>query len=229
MAKDPAVLFYTSDFLSGVSDLTMEERGQYITLLCLQHQKGPLSDKAIKINVGEISKDVKSKFLRDEAGNSYNPRMFEESDKRKKHSKKQSENAMKRWNKEKEKDTKLDTTAYPMASATAMPLENENEDENINEVKDINDNEIKTLDNFTTRTQVMNLVNELAKKKELSGYGREVLEVIRYIPKNDFDNDLPAVRKLVQDSLNQNKVTVKEHDQLTNYINGDGESVPMAG
>lgn len=36
MAKALTVLFYTSDFLSGTSFFTMEERGQYITLLCEQ-------------------------------------------------------------------------------------------------------------------------------------------------------------------------------------------------
>lgn len=75
MAKDPAVLFYTADFLVGVSGLTMEERGQYITLLCLQHQKGHLSDKDILINVGKISEDVLAKFEVDEEGKRYNARM----------------------------------------------------------------------------------------------------------------------------------------------------------
>jgi hypothetical protein len=62
MAKDPAFLFYSSDFLSGVTDLTMEERGQYITLLCLQHQKGELNDKTIRLTVGSVSVDVIAKF-----------------------------------------------------------------------------------------------------------------------------------------------------------------------
>jgi len=56
MAKDPAFLFYSSDFLSGITDLTMEERGQYITLLCLQHQKGSLSEKTIRLSVLKYSR-----------------------------------------------------------------------------------------------------------------------------------------------------------------------------
>jgi hypothetical protein len=62
MAKDPAFLFYSSDFLNGVADLTMEERGQFITLLCLQHQKGTLTDKTIRLSLGSVSVDVLSKF-----------------------------------------------------------------------------------------------------------------------------------------------------------------------
>ena len=82
MAKDPAFLFYTNDFLSGVTDLTMEERGQYITLLCLQHQKGHLSEKTIRLNVASASVDVLSKFIKDENGNFYNERLEIEVEKR---------------------------------------------------------------------------------------------------------------------------------------------------
>ena len=80
--RDPAVLFYTSDFLSGVADLTMSERGQYITLLCLQHQKGHLSKKTITLSVGKVSDDVLSKFRVDEEERYYNVRMEEEIKKR---------------------------------------------------------------------------------------------------------------------------------------------------
>jgi hypothetical protein len=82
MAKDPAILFYSSDFLNGVSDLTMEERGQYITLLCLQHQKGSLSEKTIRLSVGSVSVDVMKKFNKDKDGNYYQERLKEEIEKR---------------------------------------------------------------------------------------------------------------------------------------------------
>jgi uncharacterized protein YdaU (DUF1376 family) len=82
MAKDPAVLFYTGDFLNGCTDLTMEERGQYITLLCLQHQKGHLSEKTIRLCLGSVSDDVLQKFCKDADGNFYQQRMEEEIQKR---------------------------------------------------------------------------------------------------------------------------------------------------
>jgi len=83
MAKDPAFLFYSSDFLNGISDLTMEERGQYITLLCLQHQKGELTDKTIRLSVGSVSVDVISKFSKLDNGNLVNDRLIIEIEKRK--------------------------------------------------------------------------------------------------------------------------------------------------
>jgi hypothetical protein len=40
MNKPPAFQFYADDFLAGVAPMTNEERGLYITLLCIQWSKG---------------------------------------------------------------------------------------------------------------------------------------------------------------------------------------------
>ena len=82
MSKDPAVLFYTGDFLNGCAGLTMEERGQYITILCLQHQLGHLSEKTIRLSVGSVSVDVLNKLSIDTDGNYFQNRMEEEIEKR---------------------------------------------------------------------------------------------------------------------------------------------------
>jgi hypothetical protein len=80
--KDPAFLFYPADFLVGCSDLTMIERGQYITLLCLQHQKGHLSKKIVGLSLGiewvSLSEELRRKFKEDEAGLIYNGRLDRE-------------------------------------------------------------------------------------------------------------------------------------------------------
>lgn len=109
MARDPAFLFYASDFLTGVQDLTMEERGQYITLLCIQHQKGRLTNKLIKLTVGTVNEDVLSKFSKDDKGNYYNERLEAEIQKRKEHSAKQSERAKDGWKKRKGEPEKVAT------------------------------------------------------------------------------------------------------------------------
>jgi len=127
MSKDPAFLFYSSDFLTGVSDLTMEERGQFITLMCLQHQKGHLTKKVMQLQCHGIpTADVLAKFRIDENGLYYNERVEQEREKRAAHSLKQRENALKRWNKDKSSTKK--TLSH--GNAMAMPLENENENEN---------------------------------------------------------------------------------------------------
>lgn len=99
MSKDPAVLFYTSDFLIGVSDMPFLERGYYITLLCLQHQKGHLSEETICFSLGLRSvieiPIVMQKFKRDEEGKFYQRRMEEESEKRAKYSESRKNNGKK--------------------------------------------------------------------------------------------------------------------------------------
>ena len=38
--KNPAVLWYPGDYLVGTMGMTWEEKGRYVELLNLQHQKG---------------------------------------------------------------------------------------------------------------------------------------------------------------------------------------------
>ncbi len=129
MAKDPAFLFYSKDFLTGVQDLTMEERGQYITLLCLQHQKGHLSEKLIRLSCGNATADVMAKFSRDENGLFFNKRLDVEAEKRASHSEKQRQRAQSGWEKRKSEATQGEATA----NATALPLVNVNADVIVNE------------------------------------------------------------------------------------------------
>lgn len=78
MAKDPAFLFYSQDFYTGVAELTFEERGQYISILCLMHQKGRMKEETIRFLVGSVSVNLKSKFGIDEDGLWFNKRLEEE-------------------------------------------------------------------------------------------------------------------------------------------------------
>jgi hypothetical protein len=94
MAKDPAVLFYTSDFLTGTILMTNEQKGKYITLLCLQHQKGLLSEKDMLNICQSYDEDIFNKFVK-EGSNYYNKRMKEEHEKRVNFSKSRSENRKK--------------------------------------------------------------------------------------------------------------------------------------
>ena len=110
----------------------MEERGQFITLLCLQHQKGSLSEKLMRLQCGGIpNADVLAKFRIDENGLYYNKRIEEEREKRQAHSDKQRLNAYKRW----DKDKKYNNKTLSNGNAMAMPLENENENEIENEIE----------------------------------------------------------------------------------------------
>lgn len=138
MGKDPAFMLYSQDFLVGVSDLTMEERGQYITLLCTEHQKGRLSKKLINLTVGNASEDVLSKFDVDDNGLYYNERLEEEIDKRSKYAESRSANGSKggrprKETTEKPQENHMVNICKPYAKAYEKAYENHSENENINE------------------------------------------------------------------------------------------------
>lgn len=155
MSKDPAFLFYSSDFLTGTADLTMEEHGQYITLLCMQHQKGRLSGKAVALAAPNASQDVLSKFEQDKDGLYFNARLEEEITKRRNFSKSQREKALKRWGNKGEDDSAAPTAEPEQpsgkppgnapASAENIPLEdvNTNADESKDHIKKPSKSEIE--------------------------------------------------------------------------------------
>lgn len=82
MRSIPYIRFYSSKFMMEVSDLTMIERGYYITLLCSQHTLGRLTEREILIICGIKSLSeidyVMRKFDCDENGLYYSRQMDEE-------------------------------------------------------------------------------------------------------------------------------------------------------
>ena len=82
MAKDPAFLFYSQDFIVGTNTMNFEDRGKYITILAQMHQQGRLDEETISFLVGSISVKLKNKFSIDENDLWYNKRLEEESIKR---------------------------------------------------------------------------------------------------------------------------------------------------
>lgn len=132
MSKDPAFLFYSSDFLTGIVTMTFEDRGKYITLLSVMHQKGRLSEETIWFVVGSVSVMLKSKFLIDENGLWYNKRLEEEIFKRENFVESRRSNGCKGGRPKKEK-----TYNKPYAKPSGKPTNNlhENENENENEIE----------------------------------------------------------------------------------------------
>lgn len=123
MAKDPAFLFYSQDFLTGTMFMSNEEIGIYVKLLCAQHQHGGIIKKEDFISVTKDNPNIKSKFVECDEG-FYNERLTEEMIKRSKKSANLSQNAKKGWALRKKSKSNAN------ASNLHMPIENENEDEN---------------------------------------------------------------------------------------------------
>lgn len=136
MSKDPAVLFYTSDFLSGTFTMTDEQVGKYIRLLCLQHQKGKLTEKDMLSICKAYDNEIYEKFNQVD-GFYVNDRMYNESVRRSKFTESRRNNA---------KSVKNDSIC--IASAKHMHTHMETETETINENKDIFINNIEPYKNL---------------------------------------------------------------------------------
>jgi len=92
--KDPAFLFYPSDFLTGTMFMSDEQVGKYIRLLCVQHQYGTIDENHMKIICKSHDKDIISKFQKDGSGNYFNQRLKDEIDKRKRYCESRSANKL---------------------------------------------------------------------------------------------------------------------------------------
>jgi hypothetical protein len=142
MAKDPAVLFYTSDFLSGTITMDYEERGKYITLLCIQHQKGYLTEKDLKLILQDSDIEIFNKFKLAEDGYYYNIKMKECAAARKAYSESRSNN---RKGKTKDKDMINISKSYEkhmkhISTSYDKHMETGNENEDLNKDLTVNKN-----------------------------------------------------------------------------------------
>ncbi len=126
--KDPAFLFYSSDFLSGTMLMSNEEVGIYIRLLCLQHQQGHLKEEDM-ISIG-ATKKIFSKFIKDNKGCYYNERLEYEVNKRKAYSESRRNNRKKK----EEKETYV-KDMQNICNSYEKHMENENININANIIK----------------------------------------------------------------------------------------------
>lgn len=90
--KDPAFLFYPNDFLSGTITMSDDQIGKYIRLLCLQHQRGHLTEKDMIFICKSYDEDIFSKFKIDDEKKYYNDRLEHEIIRRKAYSDSRSKN-----------------------------------------------------------------------------------------------------------------------------------------
>ena len=149
MSKDPAFLFYSSDFLTGTMFLTNEQIGIFIRLLCVQHQKGRLREKDMLKICKTYDEDIFEMFKKDDENLFYNERLEAEVNKRKAYSES-------RRNNRKNKTTPLKNTSLTYVKH----MENENENENVI----INRNKNKT--NIPTKEEFLEYATVIYKQLE---------------------------------------------------------------
>ena len=211
MNQDPAFLFYSSDFLTECSDLTMEERGQYITLICLQHQKGHLSNKIIKLSVGNISDDVIKNFSQDENGFFYNKRVEELIEKRKKFSESRKANGSLGGRPKK-----------PSGKPSGKPSENLPENENINRI--INKLENILYNYHNRKFETKNWADSIDKMLRIDKVPfNDVIKNLNWYSEHIGEKYIPVIEsgKSLREKYTKLENAVKREKPTTEYIPQD--------
>ena len=196
--KDPAFLFYSNDFLSGTMLMTDEEIGQYIKLLCLQHQKGHLKEKDMLNICKTYNEEIFSKFVKDEEGKFYNERLEEEIIRRKKYSESRRNNRKKKDLEEK-KEATCEEDMKNICNSCEEHMETETttttETININNNKQIEENLQKRFVECINSTNLNSIDECISYLKDLPF---EVIE-IALTKTSDVDGNWKYAKKILND------------------------------
>lgn len=200
MPKNPAVNFYTSDFLTGTAFMSNCQVGAYIRLLSYQHQYGHLSKKQMH----SITKDpvVLSKFLQDENGFFYNKRMDFEIEKKSKYSESRSKNRLKC----KTKSTSYENHMKNISSSYDKHMENINENinGNIN-----NSNLYKYIESNFGRTLSPIEIEEISKWEDN--------ELTRHAIQESLLNQVRSIKYIKRILQNYASLGIKNLSQVIEY------------
>ena len=195
--KDPAVLFYTSDFITGTITMTDEQVGKYIRLLCLQHQKGRLTEKDMLFICKSYDEDIFTKFDKNGDGRYFNQRMENEITKRSKYSESRANNR-KNSNKIKKNTSFSSSHMINICKTYDEHMENENENIIIDEFKEGGAGETinfqNTIDYWNTNTKFVKITEITNERKAailflIKKHGKEALRtVIDNVSKSGYLN-----------------------------------------
>lgn len=145
--KDPAVLFYTSDFLSGTYTMNYSQRGKYITLLCIQHQKGFLTKQELEY-ISEGEAEVIEKFT-ELNGKYVNIKMYNETVRRKEYT----ENRLKNFHKKSLMNSHMETHTETETETEAVTVTTviDNVTDNVNGTEDVTELDYDWMNNVVNR------------------------------------------------------------------------------
>ena len=207
--KDPAFLFYSSDFLSGTMLMSDEEIGQYIKLLCLQHQKGHLKEKDMLNICKTYNEEIFSKFKKDEEGNYYNERLENEINKRKAYSESRRNNRKKK-NSECEKEETYEEDMKNICNSYEKHMENENGniDIIITEIKNRDNGGMEEEEKKQKKKTLEDVVKENQFSEELESAIKDFVEMRKTIKKPMTARALELLIK------NLKKLTNLEDEQI---------------
>ena len=225
--KDPAVLFYTSDFLASTLLWSYEDIGRYIRLLCLQHQQGGLTESDLTAVAGG-SERVMAKFTQGEDGLYFNERMLEESEKRARYLSAQRSNGMLGGRPKKAKEN----PRVSIGLTQTKPKQNPGGNGNIN--RNINNNDLDNSSSFYQPFSSSDSEGQIEEKiEEIEENGEEIEEMFvdfwQAYPKKKAKADAHArwmkmkpSRALLQIML----TAIEEQKKSPEWTKNDGQYIP---
>ncbi len=230
MTKDPAFLFYPSDFLMGVMLMNNTDVGIYIKTLCLLHQHGGyLSQKKLETALGLLPVSVIEKLQKNENDELYSRRLIEESIKRNTYCDSRRKNIQKRYEKSTYEPTYVTTDVVHMENRNR----NRNKDLNINNNGIIN-TDIDTVSNNIDidkdkKKKVIHISTGLSTEKDFrvgpafeefwASYPKPIGQSMAFVnfkstvkTKKDFE-DLKSALKIYKESQDFKKGFIKNGDK----------------
>lgn len=94
--KDPALMFYTANFLAETRRMSLEQIGKYIKLICFQHQTGHIIEEEFTEIVSHSDTAISCLFDVDEYGRYFVQHIDDAIEQRRKYSISRSQNAKKK-------------------------------------------------------------------------------------------------------------------------------------
>ena len=187
--------------------LSDEQTGKFIKLLCVQHQKGRLSEKHMLNICKTYDKDIFEMFTKDDEGLFYNERLEYEHNKRKSYSESRRSNR-----------TKKKTEEINISKTYDKHMENENENRNVNEVE--NTTELYPgFEDFWILYERKGSKKLTKKKWDKLPYKTKV-EIMEYLPAYKASQPEEEFRKDAQSFINletwKDKIIIKQNKNGTN-------------
>jgi len=216
--KDPAFLFYSSDFLTGTQFFTDEQVGKYIRLICLMHQHGRLDKDDIEFVCTD--EKVLKKFHIDDDGKYYQPRLEKEMIKRAKYTQSRRDNLQGKnphMDVHMEDDMESHMESH-MGETMIAHMENENEivNKDINTVVNVNKKKVKVAEFVSmTNDEYSSLVAKLGE----SGAERciEILDNYKGSKGKTYKSDYRAILSWVVGEYEKQAATARERKPSNFY------------
>lgn len=205
MSKDPAILFYTSDFLTGTFTMTDEQTGRYIRLLCLQHQKGFLTLQDLEFVCKGEDQIVFSKFEQKDPGKYINSTLQKHAEARKNYSESRKNNRTK-------KDVLKICYTYDEDMVNVIVIE------------DVNKIENEKINVFLTKEEIEKLKTDHGEMITFGAIG-VLLEYGNQKPKKfkEYSNHYLTIRKWCIEAYKD-----KEKKQIIDKTNGRTKTIKTA-